>query len=195
MDIQTWSALQLLYLIEYANFDIQAMLGSGHTTDDNGPTGGTDSAMYHTLKISGADNQYRWVENPASFKLAFVHMCSFDANRNIYIYKDIRNYDSAYSVVHSGEKITEFTYPVCDLRGSSIKSFGYSEVAPWAFIPDEVLVTPDYTKYVTDGSTGSSAVTNNYVTSGGSFGSASGYGIFRFGPSAASNYCRMIYVP
>lgn len=66
MDIATWSALQMLYLVEFANFDSQTVLGTGNNSGSVKATGITDDAVYHTLKVSGNSNQYRWIENPFS---------------------------------------------------------------------------------------------------------------------------------
>lgn len=60
-DFWNLQALYLLYLIEYANFDIQTTIGykSGNTVTPNGTT---DEMLYHTGKSSTGNTQYRWIE-------------------------------------------------------------------------------------------------------------------------------------
>lgn len=72
MDYATWSAIQLLYLVEYANWDSQGMLGDGNDSGSVKASGGTDACVYHSFKCSGASNQYRWIEDPWSNVYDFV---------------------------------------------------------------------------------------------------------------------------
>ena len=46
LDYATWSALQMLYLVEFANFNSQTALGKGWNTGSVGTMGGTDGAAY-----------------------------------------------------------------------------------------------------------------------------------------------------
>ena len=72
-DFATWNAIQMLYLVEYADFDVQAKIGRGIVdTMKLGydtkflPTGGCDSMAYHTGRAEGEDGytqvQYRYIE-------------------------------------------------------------------------------------------------------------------------------------
>lgn len=68
-DIHTYMARNLLYLIEYANYNSQAMIGEGITNSTNAHVSGeTDILTYHTGRVGGTNNQsavqYRWIENP-----------------------------------------------------------------------------------------------------------------------------------
>jgi len=60
IDLKTWSAIQMLYLVEFANWHSQDQLGTGQNTGSIKATGATTGAAYHTLKRSGASNMYRW---------------------------------------------------------------------------------------------------------------------------------------
>lgn len=68
-DIHTYSALQLLYIVEWANLNTQATIGAGITSGGTDlAIGETDTLAYHTGRVNGtASNvsavQYRWVEN------------------------------------------------------------------------------------------------------------------------------------
>ena len=57
-----------LYLVEFASWDGQAVIGQGNVSSgEKLPTGGTDTMTYHTGRPEGVDGttpmQYRWIEN------------------------------------------------------------------------------------------------------------------------------------
>lgn len=68
-DIHTYNALELLYIVEFANLNTQTTIGAGITYSRAILTiGETDILAYHTGRVNGtADNvsavQYRWIEN------------------------------------------------------------------------------------------------------------------------------------
>lgn len=66
-DIHTYNALQLLYLVEFCNFNTQGKIGAGITSGSAKNVGETDILTYHTGRVEGTDNvsavQYRWIEN------------------------------------------------------------------------------------------------------------------------------------
>lgn len=67
-DIHTYSAIELLYIIEWAHFNSQNMIGAGIVKGSAQTLGQTDTLTYHTGRVSGPNNtnavQYRWIENP-----------------------------------------------------------------------------------------------------------------------------------
>lgn len=69
-DFATYSAIYLLYIVEWADWNSQAKIGKGYTDTSNSElinNGGTDSMTFHTGRASGTDGktavQYRWIEN------------------------------------------------------------------------------------------------------------------------------------
>lgn len=68
-DIHTYAALELLYIVEFANLNTQATIGAGIIASSAALTiGETDILTYHTGRVNrSADNvsavQYRWIEN------------------------------------------------------------------------------------------------------------------------------------
>lgn len=190
-DIATWSALQLLYLVEYANFDSQTTLGTGYAgvTSAVAEVGATDNAAYHTLKISSGHNQYRWIEDPFS---------------NCYDWID--GFLGSKSAVYAGTKNASFNGNSSNLTSlgfalpssGDIQGFGYSAKAPWAFIPDTASGT-DYTKYVCDRV--NSNTSSCPVAVGGSYSTSAGYGFFYFnaGISASNTSAnlgsRLLFIP
>lgn len=189
LDIATWSALQMLYLVEFANFHSQSMLGNGHSTNSAGSTGGTTGASYHTLKRSSADNMYRWVENPFS-----------------QVYDWVDGVLTSAKAVYTGVDNDRFTSAVSSLSATSITllssgyitGFGYSEECPYALIPDaasggsSTTYVPDYV-YSGTGTRG--------VFVGGNYYSYDNYGFFYFNafnsPSYTDTYLgsRLLFIP
>lgn len=68
LDWKTWGALQILYLVEYANYNSQEMLGKGITSGSKQVTlGGCDSLGMKSGCINNDGNHsvaYRGIENP-----------------------------------------------------------------------------------------------------------------------------------
>ena len=68
-DFAAYSAICLLYLVEWARWDSQAAVGKGYVQEGGMPlaAGGTDAMVYHTGRAAGTDGetavQYRWLEN------------------------------------------------------------------------------------------------------------------------------------
>lgn len=190
-DIATWSALQLLYLVEYANFDSQTTLGTGYAgvTSAVAEVGATDNAAYHTLKISGGHNQYRWIEDP--FSNCYDWLDGFlGSDSAVYAGTNNASFDGTSSNLAS----LGFALPT----SGAIRGFGYSAAAPWAFIPDTASGT-DYTKYVCDRVYSSTSSCPVYV--GGSYSTSANSGLFYFNASDdalyySSRVCsRLLFIP
>ena len=149
LDLATWSALQLLYLVEFANFNSQETLGKGYIPGSfTGTMGGTDGATYHTIKAGTSSdknkhNQYRYVEDPFSFVYDWVDgfLGSKDASKGIYT-AALSSYNGQQS------QLTKLNFALPN--GSYIKNFGYDENAAWAFIPNESGSPASASTYVTD---------------------------------------------
>ena len=140
MDFATWSAIQMLYLVEYAHFNSQDKLGKGWNTGSVGQMGGTTGAAYHTIKATGAHNQYRWIEDPFSNVL-----------------DNIDGFVASAKAVYTGVSDTGYAGDTSDLTETGITlpssgfatGLGYSANAPWAFIPDTASGGSS-TTYLTD---------------------------------------------
>ena len=188
LDIATWSAVQMLFLVEFANFDSQTVAGKGITS--TGKTmGTTDTAVYHTVKrgSSSNSNQYRWIEDPWGNGYDWVD--GFVAyNRQCYLSLDNASFgDTTAGMTDSGITLPSSNY---------ITGFGRSEQFPWAFLPDAAsggsasTFVPDYV----------SSDTGTCVLCVGGNGSGN-FGLFCFSAdnSAASAYSnigsRLLYIP
>lgn len=68
-DFATHCAIIWLYIVEFANWDVQSKIGRGYVDNSNSAiySGGTDDMIYHTGRAAGTDGktaiQYRWIEN------------------------------------------------------------------------------------------------------------------------------------
>lgn len=193
LDLASWSAIQMLYLVEFANFDSQTVLGTGYAGVNSvvAAEGGTDSAAYHTLKISGGHNQYRWIEDPYSncFGLIDGYVGSTSAT-----YAAVSN--TGYSGGTTGLNSLGFALPT----SGAIRGFGYSNGAPWAFIPDASDSDDSvYATYVCDHVYSNSNTCP--VRVGGNFYTNASYGLFYFGGNTSATAAsvttgsRLIFIP
>jgi hypothetical protein len=147
-DYATWSAIWLLYLVEFANWDSQAQIGMGYVDNSNTAsidTGGCDSMVYHTGRAAGTDGKtavmYRWIENLWG---------------NVHEWCDgFNTYHGLVYICLDPAKFSENTatnYISTDIKlssGSTIKYIGFSETFPFAFIPSSGSISaktpiPDY---------------------------------------------------
>lgn len=74
---KVWSAVRILYLVEFATWDSQAAIGGGIYGTSNTvyvSAGLTDTMAYHTGKVSDDEwpqIQYRWIEGPYGNSIDF----------------------------------------------------------------------------------------------------------------------------
>ena len=188
LDLATWSALQMLYLVEFADFDSQTVLGTGYDDGSVGAMGETGTAQYHTLKRSKAHNMYRWVEDPYSNVMDWCD--GFVASsRNAYTSIDYGSYgDTTASADGTGITLPSTNY---------ISGFGYSTEAPYAFIPDRAQSSA--TLYVRDRVSSNTGVCVLYV--GGYYVTNANCGLFCFSANygasgtGANIGSRLLYIP
>lgn len=190
LDLASWSAIQMLYLVEFANFDSQTLLGTGYSGVASAVAAGgaTDSAAYHTLKISGGHNQYRWIEDPFSNCNDWI---------DGYVGSKSATYAAASDTGYSGDTTGLNSLGFALPTSGAIRGFGYSNNASWAFIPDAAEGTV-YTTYVCDRVNSASNTLPAFV--GGSYFTDTSYGLFFVGSSAATNTgtffgSRLIFIP
>ena len=190
LDIATWSALQLLYLVEYADFHSQKVLGNGYG-ENNKIAGATDEAIYHSYNGGDTANQYRWVELPWGIEATYIDGV-MTSSRTCYIGTDNSTFDNSISVLTS----TGIKLPSEDLK---IKGLGYSDKFPWAFIPNEYVSGNDV--YIPDNSGASSSGERVAFVGGGCFEVTGQGGMFRLNcttsATATSTYkgSRLIFIP
>ncbi|MBR6889993.1 MAG: CotH kinase family protein [Clostridia bacterium] len=189
MDLKVWSAIQMLYLVEFADWHSQDTLGTGHNTGSVTNTGGTTGAAYHTVKRSGATNAYRWIENP--FSNVYTWVDGFVASsKAAYVGTD----PASYGDTTSGLEAAGITLPSSEF----ITGLGYSEKCAWAFIPDTASGGSATTK-IPDKVYSNSGTCVLYV--GGNWDANGYFGLFYFSANSrasdayASLGSRLLYQP
>ena len=135
-DFMCYQARNLLYLVEFANFNSQNMLGTGISGDSAAHnTGETDAMIYHTGRAEGTNNlsavQYRHIENPYGNVHTFVDGILINEHE-VFLCTDPQYY---------GNEITEnylstgITTP--DSNGYP-KDLIFSDSYSWALIPSKL---------------------------------------------------------
>ena len=145
-DIAAWCAYDLLYLVEYADWDGQKKIAQGLVNNPSvNKTGLTDAMVYHTGRANSSDNsavQYRWIENPWGNVSEFIDGINV-YRQSVYIFTDPE--------IYTDDTDTNYPYSNIKLPTSGwIKGLGFSSVFPWAFIPNanggsSISYIPDYT--------------------------------------------------
>ena len=190
IDLATWSAIQMLYLVEFANWNSQDVLGGGQNSGNLQNTGATTGATYHTITRNNASNAYHWIENPFSNVYTWVdgYVVSSKAS---YITTDPASYGESTTCMEN----VGITLP----NSKYITGLGYSEKCAWAFIPNAAsggsasTYIPDYV------STGGSSA--SVLCVGGLWFASNYYGAFYFDASnsatdaGAVHSSRLIYIP
>lgn len=145
-DIAAWCAYDLLYLVEYADWEGQKKIARGLVNNPSvNKTGLTDAMVYHTGRANSSDNsavQYRWIENPWGNVREWVDGINFQ-NRTAYICTDPTKYadDTTANYTSTGVTLSSTT--------GWIKGLGLSTDFPWAYLPNEpggssTTYIPDY---------------------------------------------------
>lgn len=189
-DLATWSAIQMLYLIEFANWHSQNTLGAGQNSGSLKDTGATTSAQYHTIKRNGNSNSYRWIENLFSNLFTFIDGV-VASGPIIYISTNNNNYGDTISEMEN----TGINLPSTDY----ITGIGYSNQCPWAFIPDSSS-NGSASTYIPDFVISKSSNVC-LVWSGGFYNSGDTYGLFYFGAnlgdtsSPSTIGSRLLFIP
>lgn len=179
-DIAAWCAYDLLYLVEYADWDSQKKIGQGLSNNPSvNKTGLTDAMVYHTGRAHSGDNaavQYRGVENPWGNVREWVDGINI-GERRVYICTDPENYVD--------NTATNYTYSNIQLSKSGwIKGLGLSTNFPWAYLPNESGGSS--TTYIPDYMYSSTGWLGLYV--GGNWSERLNAGLFCFIASSSSSF-------
>lgn len=179
-DIAAWCAYDLLYLVEYADWDSQKKIGPGIVNDTAAhKTGETDAMVYHTGRANSGDNaavQYRGIENPWGNVSEFIDGINV-YGQSVYICTDPE--------IYTDDTGTNYPYSNIKLPTSGwIKGLGFSSVFPWAFIPN--ATGGSSTSYITDYVGSDTGWRGLYV--GGSWSESFHAGLFLFLATSSSSF-------
>lgn len=157
LDMSMWITIWMLYIVEFANWNSQAMIGyncGNNSSKEN--TGSTDAMPYHTGTMQttkttyGVGVQYRYIEDPWGNVLDWCDGITFNQG-DIYCFDNFTDYSDSYT--STGAKLVG-TRPT---TGNWIKNWGLSSEAgyEWFMYPSEVqgaqTEIPDYCYYGTSG--------------------------------------------
>jgi hypothetical protein len=197
-DFATYWTIRLLYLVEFANWNSQAVIGYGCGNNSSvQTTGASDSMPYHTGTMQssrttyGVGCQYRWIEDLWGNVFEWVDGIYF-SNSSVYIITNPSNFSDSSGgtlvgtlVINSGE-IKDFFAPS-------------ESTLDWAMYSNAVYSDSYYSTYVTDhcNSNGSGVVL--YV--GGNYDQGQYCGLFyvngNYYASVSYGYlgARLMYLP
>ncbi|MBR0455634.1 MAG: bacterial Ig-like domain-containing protein [Firmicutes bacterium] len=150
--------IQMLYLVEYANWNVQATIGGGCSQTSASSSavfncGGTDSMPYHTGTVSAnhadyGDCQYRYIENLWGNCYDWCDGIYFSA-ANVYAIKNPANFSDTANGTLVAQRTTSSGY-ISALAKSSASGFD------WFYYPSAVAgadgtYIPDYCGYSASG--------------------------------------------
>ena len=191
--------IQMLYLVEYANWNVQATIGGGCSQTSASSSavfncGGTDSMPYHTGTVSAnhadyGDCQYRYIENLWGNCYDWCDGIYFSA-ANVYAIKNPANFSDTANGTLVAQRPTSSGY-ISALAKSSASGFD------WFYYPSAVAgadgtYIPDYCGYSASGVV---------LCVGGSYGQVPDRGLFCLsgGNAASGSYAnigsRLQYLP
>lgn len=195
-DYASYSAIWLLYLVEFADWNSQSKIGKGYTDSTNTAainSGGCDSMTYHTGRAAGTDGMtavmYRWIENLWGNVYEWVD--GFNASeRLVYICLNPANFADDTTSNYTSTGIT-----LCS--SGWIKELGLSINFSFAFLPitnggSETTCIPDYVGSLTGWRT---------LSVGGYWSYAGRAGLFYFNANSASSNtstnvgARLLFLP
>lgn len=209
-DFLTTCAIQLLYVIEYANFNSQSTIGLGvtnittsavnlaietgytgtHTSGtDLGNISGNVIVVHYSTGQTTYPVSYRGIENLWGNIYTFVDGITFNTNRNPYI-ADHSFISNTYTDPYVN---TFFTSPTSSSPTSSyISSIKYSSTFDYTFLVDDGDVTATYSTYFCD-LFYSSSTNNKIYIYGGKHNSNYEAGIFSYSfYYSSTNYSYLI---
>lgn len=140
LDFSLWVTIWMLYLVEFANWNTQSMIGyncGNNSSKEN--TGSTDTMPYHTGTMQtskttyGVGVQYRYIEDPWGNVLDWCDGITFgpDENNNagegIYCFEDFADYSDSYNSANAvlvGRRANVSNY-IQDFDQSNINGFDW----------------------------------------------------------------------
>ena len=196
LNIAAWSALTMLFLVEYADWNAQSVVGRGYTSGSAVINcGGTDSMPYHTGRPAGTDGQtsiqYRGIEDLWGNAWQWIDGINFSGTQAYYCLNRA-NFGDDKNAGYS-----QLGYNCCSGSEAFPKSHGLDQNAPWLFLP------------TTSGGSNSTYIPDGWWTStgwrvfgvGGRYDSGLSAGLVAWVAGGASSYAgasaggRLLYIP
>ena len=193
LDIETWSIIQMLYLVEFADYNCQTKVGAGRSNSSSAINSGKmDSIGAKSGRLSSVENGvvYRGMENLWGNVYQWLDGVNFDNSTG---QAWISRKQSDYASGKASSPYTKLGYK-CPYDSGYVKEVGYDANNPDIQLP-KTYGGSDST-YIPDYSNSGSAVV--YV--GGSWGGGGRCGLwyFRSHSTSASDSgigCRLLFKP
>lgn len=194
-DFAMYWTIAMLYLVEFANWDSQSLIGVGGTNGSSYDTGATDVMTYHTGTVATSksifgDIQYRHIEGLWSNANFWCDGIYFN-NRAIYAIKNPSDFSDTANGVYIGDRPTT--------QNEIIKSYILPPTGfEYALYVSETTGDQDYRYYTTDVELYTSA---GIVLLIGSSQGADAYGLFFMNGMLSANSsgygwsCRLMKLP
>ena len=162
-DIWQWDyamliTIQMLYLVEFANWNVQATIGAGCSQTSASSSavfncGGTDSMPYHTGTVSAnhtdyGDCQYRYIENLWGNCYDWCDGIYF-SSANVYVIKNPSSFSDTAGGTLVGTRPTSGGY-ISAWSKSNVSGFDWF-MYPSAVAGSDSTYTPDYCGYNASG--------------------------------------------
>lgn len=174
-DYALFWTVRMLYLVEFADWDSQKVIGYGcGNNSSTSMMGYTDSMPYHTGTMSlnrttyGASTQYRYIEGIWDNVTDWCDGIRFSGSA-VYVYTNPSTYSDSSGGTSVGTRATS---------GNEIKSFFTPSVSnlDWAMYPNSVFSDSSYTTYITDSCYYTSNA--NVLCIGGCYNPSRNFGMF-----------------
>ena len=191
--------IQMLYLVEYANWNVQATIGGGCSQTSSSSSavfncGGTDSMPYHTGTVGASHSdygncQYRYIENLWGNCFDWCDGIYFSA-ANVYAIKNPANFSDTANGTLVAQRPTSGGY-ISAIAKSNVSGFDWFYY-PSAVAGSDSTYIPDYCNYSASGVG---------LLVGGYYNQNQGRGLFCLGGdgaasnSSASIGSRLQYLP
>lgn len=197
-DFAMFWTIRMLYIVEFADWDSQKVIGYGCGNNSSAVTMGyTDSMPYHTgtmassITTYAASTQYRYIEGIWDNVYDWCDGIRFSSS-TIYTYLNPSTYSDSSGGTNTGTRPTSI---------GCISAFGIPSATDyeWALYPSSVVSDSSYSTYVADVCGYNSSGVVLYV--GGYYGKYRSYGMFYLGGYYSSSYshgyigARLMYLP
>lgn len=172
-DYATLVSIQMLYLVEFANWDVQRTIGYGCGTGNAAVANGqTDSIPYHTGRTTATGRNYvlyRNIENLWANIMTLVSCARFNISDSKILIKDLP----------TSPNVTVDSTGVVNVGGNMIKAFKSSSTSgyDWVFYPSDSTTGGSYNTYVCDVDA-RMGNTSTYPAYGGYYNQGYGMGLF-----------------
>lgn len=209
LDLSTLSAVQMLFLVEFATYNSQSVLGAGHTGQSSSTSnaincGSCDNVPNLTGRPTGTDGftgiVYRGIENIWGDMWERVDGVNFKQGE-YYICNDLSLYTSD---TESGYTLLSYSIPT-GINNLYVTEIGYDEDYPYAMLPVSAASSGSSTTFICDATNTNTTQAWTVVCNGGARNQGGGRsGLFCTAFSNASSHTnsdytffgyRMMYVP